>query len=125
MREAYYLGEAGNKAETYRQTLPYYPYYGRGYVQLTWKRNYEFYGLLLERDLLTQPEQALDPMVSLFILVHGFKTGAFTGHSLTEFVHAGGQDFVNARRCINGLDKAEPIAGLARNFLEQGALLAA
>ena len=39
VREAYYLG---HRAEPYRKTLRYYPAYGRGFVQLTWARNYAF-----------------------------------------------------------------------------------
>lgn len=115
VREAYYLG--AKLGEAHRQALRYYPYYGRGYVQLTWKRNYEFYGALLERDLVNRPDLALEPAISLFVLVHGFKTGAFTGRSLTSYVGEDRQDFFNARRCINILDKADHIAELAEDYL--------
>ncbi len=37
------------------------PYYGHGYVQLTWNKNYEKYGLLLGIDLVGNPSLALDP----------------------------------------------------------------
>ena len=49
--------------------------------------------------------------------MHGFKTGTFTGRSITEFINAGQTDFGNARRCINGLNRADDIAGLARKYL--------
>ncbi|WP_159992759.1 peptidoglycan-binding domain-containing protein [Roseomonas sp. 18066] len=114
VREAYYLGEP--RAETYRRSLRYYPYYGRGYVQLTWKDNFSSYGKLLECDLASEPDLAMDPAIALFVLIHGFKSGAFTGRKLTEFVNERGCDYVNARRCINGLDRAEDIATLARGF---------
>ncbi len=95
----------------------YYPYYGRGFVQLTWKKNYEKYGRMLGKDLVANPSLALEPEISLFILVHGFKTGLFTGRTISDYVDAQKADFVNARRCINGLDKAEEIAARAVNYL--------
>jgi predicted chitinase len=95
----------------------YYPYYGRGYVQLTWKNNYEKYGTLLHKDLVGHPELALEPEIALFVLVHGFKTGAFTGRKITDYIDAQKTDFVNARRCINGLDRAQDIAAIAKKYL--------
>ena len=115
IREAYYLG---SKAETYRKNkLRYYPYYGRGYVQLTWKENYEKYGKLLGLELVTSPDLALRPDVSLFVLVHGMKTGTFTGAKLSTYFNASRVDFRNARAIINGTDKADIIAGHARKWL--------
>lgn len=92
-------------------------YYGRGFVQLTWKSNYQKYSTILGIDLVNKPELACNPNVALFILVHGFKTGAFTGKRLTDYVNQNRCDFFNARRCINGLDKAEHIARLAESYL--------
>ena len=110
--------------ESFRQTeewrkrhFRYFPYYGRGYVQITWKDNYEKYGRLLGVDLVNNPDLALDPKIALFILVHGFKTGAFTGRKIGDYINRGQTDFVNARRCINGRDHAEDIARLAHKFL--------
>ena len=107
-------------AEAWRkQNLRYYPYYGRGYVQLTWKNNYALYGQLLGIDLVNKPDLALDPRTALFVLVHGFKTGVFTGRKLTDYVNNHSTDFVDARRCINGTDKAAEIAAGAQSFLAQ------
>ena len=112
------IREAPSKSEEWRrQNLRYWPYYGRGYVQLTWKSNYETYGKILGIDLVNNPDLALDHKVALFILVHGFKNGTFTGRRLEEFVNPNKTDFVNARRVINALDRAETIAGLARKWL--------
>jgi predicted chitinase len=86
-------------------------------VQLTWKNNYAKYGQLLEKDLVGHPELALTPEIAVFVLVHGFKTGTFTGRKISDYVNAGNTDFRNARRCINGLDKADQIAQLARTHL--------
>lgn len=114
VQEAYYLGRS--RAEAYCRSRRYYPYHGRGYVQLTWKANYQAYGALLQRDLLGRPDLAMEPEVALFVLVHGFKTGAFTGRRITDFIHATGCDYVAARGCINGRDRADDIAALAEAY---------
>jgi predicted chitinase len=113
VREAYYLRDRG---EAYRRTLAYYPYYGRGYVQLTWERNYRTYGGLLGKDLVNSPDLALESEIALFVIVHGFKVGTFTGRAITTYINASQTDFVNARRCINGLDRAQDIAAIATQF---------
>jgi hypothetical protein len=114
VREAYWLANA----EAWRKAhLKYYPYYGRGYVQLTWKANYDHYGRILGLDLVDDPDLALDHHRALFVLVQGFKTGAFTGHKLVEYVNAAKTDFRSARFCINGQDKAGEIADLAQGYL--------
>jgi len=92
-------------------------YYGRGFVQLTWKSNYAKYGLILGIDLVNKPELACDPNVALFVLCHGMAKGLFTGLSLPRYVNAQKTDFINARRVVNGTDKAGQIANLARKYL--------
>jgi hypothetical protein len=59
----------------------------------------------------------MDPAAATFIIVHGFKTGAFTGRKITDYINPLQVDFVNARRCINGTDRAQDIARLAERFL--------
>lgn len=115
VREAFWLNE-----NWLRDNLPsknYFPYYGRGFVQLTWKSNYSKYSQILGIDLVNNSNLALDNNIALFILVHGFKTGVFTGRKITDYINNGVTDFVNARRCINGTDKAYEIAGLANKYL--------
>ena len=114
VKEAFWLSENWRKAN-----LRYFPYYGRGYVQLTWKDNYAKYGTILGKDLVGNPDLALEPQIALFVLAHGFKTGTFTGRKLEDFVSAAGTDYVNARRCINGLDRAHEIAAFAEEFEAQ------
>lgn len=97
----------------------YYPYYGRGYVQITWDYNYQAYSDKLGLDLINNPDLALEPNNSLFILVDGFKNGVFTGKSIFDYINDVKTDFYNARRCINGLDHAEEIKLSAEHFLEQ------
>lgn len=114
VREAFWKDEAWRS----QNLSKYYPYYGRGFVQLTWESNYHKYSEILGIDLVNQPDRAMEPSLALIILVHGFRTGAFTGKKLTDYINGDGADFVNARRCINGIDKAEEIAAIAEQFLE-------
>ena len=113
VKEAYWLSE-----DWRREHLRYYPYYGRGFVQLTWKNNYATYGQLLGVDLVNDPDLAMNNDIALFVLVHGFKTGAFTGRKISNYISEGATDFVNARRCINGIDHAHDIAQLAEKYLQ-------
>lgn len=90
-------------------------YYGRGYVQLTWRRNYDRIGnaLGLGNSLVLHPEYALEPVMAYRILSDGMRYGLFTGKGLSDYIHDDICDYVNARRIINGLDRAEVVAGHA------------
>ena len=74
---------------------------------------------MLDVDMVTDPDIAMQPEIALFILVHGFKTGTFTGRKISDYIDASKSDFVAARRCINGTDRAHEIAELARKFLAE------
>lgn len=91
-------------------------YYGRGYVQLTWDYNYRKMGELLGVDLLGNPELALRPDIASKILFEGMIRGSFTGKKLSDYFNATKADWVNARRIINGTDRANEIAGYGRQF---------
>jgi len=112
VREAFWLSESWRK-----KNLRYYPYYGRGYVQLTWENNYRMYSGILGLDLLGDPDMAMRPDVALFVLAHGMKTGTFTQRTLEQYVDRTQTDFFNARKVINGLDKAQEIADIANQYL--------
>ena len=91
-------------------------YYGRGYVQLTWKRNYKTMGDLLGKPLVEEPELALKPEIATQILFKGMKRGLFTGKSLEDYFDHDTEDWINARKIINGLDMAPVIAEYAQKF---------
>lgn len=93
-----------------------YKYRGRGYVQLTGKKNYKECGDKFGRDLVTNPDLALEPQLSYNIASYGMRMGIFTGRKIGEFVNGTIADYVNARRVINKLDKANDIAGYACKF---------
>lgn len=114
VKEAYWV----RNAESWRRNnLRYYPYYGRGYVQLTWEYNYKRFSSLLGLPLVSNPDLVMRADISLFVLIYGMINGTFTGAKLSKFVNRNKVDFVNARRVINGMDKANHIAGLANKWL--------
>lgn len=92
-------------------TTPNKLYYGRGYVQLTWYENYEAMGKLLNVDLLNNPELAMQPDIAAKIMVRGMLNGDFTGKKLSDYFNEKITDPYNARKIINGLDKAKTIQG--------------
>jgi putative chitinase len=92
-------------------------YFGRGFVQLTWLANYQKVGSLIGNDLVDNPDLALKPDIAAEILTHGMVGGWFTGRKLGDYFAGARSDWVDARRIINGVDKAALIAGYALHFL--------
>lgn len=90
-------------------------YKGRGYVQLTGRRNYAKFsnGIM---DLVNNPDIAMSPVIAYHIMSEGMTHGMFTGVGLPRYINAGGCDYVSSRRIINGLDHAEEIADNAVKF---------
>jgi predicted chitinase len=91
-------------------------YYGRGFVQLTWKYNYDLLGKRLNINLVLNPDLALELPISTGILFEGMISGIFTNRKLSDYINKNKCDYVNARRIINGTDKAELIAKYALKF---------
>lgn len=90
---------------------------GRGLVQITGRANYGKYSKILGEDFLSNPKGMQRPDVALYTLVHGSKTGVFTGKKIGDYINGTNQDFYNARRVINGTDRADLIAGYAKAYL--------
>jgi putative chitinase len=95
-------------------------YAGRGYVQLTGKSNYRKAEAALGVPLVANPDLAMKADVAARILVWGMEGGSFTGKKLAHYLpQHGAADraaFKQARRIINGQDKADEIAGIALSF---------
>lgn len=140
VREAYRQSE-----EWRRLNLSYWPHYGRGYVQITHKDNYERMAAVVKRDLkivIQHRDDFMLPRVAFYVLVYGFKHGSYTGKAISDYIPDNTAKservhfenvaaqlmkptetllykyYKDARRCINGTDRADRIAGLALEFLE-------
>lgn len=113
VREAYWV----KNAEQWRKrNLRYYPWYGRGFVQLTWEANYLKAGKKIGVDLIKDPDAAMQPDHAAKILVLGMVEGWFTGKKLSDYITLNTSEFVSARRIINGTDKDDEIAALALKY---------
>jgi putative chitinase len=91
-------------------------YFGRGYCQLTWLANYALFGNLLKLDLVQNPDLALQTPVALQILFRGMVEGHFTGRKLADYLDTTKRDWLNARRIVNGTDRAWLIASYAKRY---------
>jgi predicted chitinase len=107
-------------------------FHGRGYPQLTGRRNYarataeivkaypalvaEFESSGRKFDLVAHPEQAKYPRFAYAVMSLFMRRGWFTGKSLGEFINAKACDYEGARRVVNGTDRARLIAGYAKRF---------
>jgi hypothetical protein len=87
-------------------------YYGRGFVQLTWRENYaratQELGLVGEDDLEWHAARALDPEIAAVVMFRGMSEGWFrTGNdgkpeTLKKYFSELRDDPYNAREIING-----------------------
>lgn len=107
---------------------------GRGYVQITGRCNYtkftpkalrssyrdypDYSDVMTEKkDLTNEPDAVINYLSdTAAILVKGSNDGIFTGRKLSDYINSSSVDYYNARRVINGLDKAEQIAEYARQY---------
>ena len=94
-------------------------YKGRGYVQITGLANYKFFSKITGKDLVNNPDLALDAEVSAHIMAHGMLNGSFTGvgfrrkRPVSRYnIH----QYTQARNIINGTDRAAEIAQFAMIF---------
>lgn len=118
VKEAYWLSEDWRK-----KNLRYFPYYGRGYVQLTWDYNYKKASDYFGVNFVKNPDLVMDPQYALPILVVGMNEGWFTGKKLDDYIDSVDEsddedlkEYVAARRIVNGTDKQKEIGKLAILF---------
>lgn len=128
-------GPNGRRPDTARQMGNTEPgdgarYCGRGFVQLTWKINYERAGRAIGVDLVNDPDRAMVPVNAARIMLEGMTDTrilfenhnsldplfSFTGHTLEDYFNEDEEDWFNARRIINGTDHAQMIAETAKDF---------
>lgn len=118
VREAFWLSETWR-----RKNLRYFPFYGRGLVQLTWEENYRKASELYGVDFVKHPDLVLEPRHSVNILFDGMKQGWFTGQALADHIDDFDdaddeqmREYKAARRVVNGTDRAVEIGKLAAVF---------
>lgn len=87
-----------------------FKYRGRAYIQITGRRNYTLFGIA------DTPEKALEPDTAFEIMTRGMFEGIFTGKKITDYINTKKTDYAEARRVINGTDKAARIASIAIDF---------
>lgn len=93
-----------------------YRYRGAGYVMITGRSNYKRAGQKLGVDLINKPELATRPDIAAKILIAGCTEGWFTGVKLGDHLDKSPPDYVEARRVVNGTDKAATIAAMAKTY---------
>jgi hypothetical protein len=99
---------------------------GRGFVQLTGRKNYEKMTPIVRSfypgspDFTDDPEAVKEANFASVIMFYGMFLGSFTARALKHYIGDPdkGQtvDFYNARRVINGLDQAPKIEAHAKKF---------
>lgn len=84
---------------------------GRGYVQITGRRNYVRASSLTGLNLVSEPDLAMRPDVAAKIMIDGMTKGWFTGKKMADYA-----SYVDMRRVVNGTDSAQLIATYATRF---------
>lgn len=145
LEKNYWNAAYGSRLGNRKGTTDARDYRGRGFVQLTGRGNYEKMSKVLNAQGFTYTHEGKSyggkgepidlvknfehvnqvPVLAARILVEGSKQGLFTGQRLDQYVNDKKTDYTNARRVINGTDRAADIAALAVGFqkaLETGDL---
>lgn len=102
--------------EAYLRSKKYYPYYGRDLVQTTWKTNYEKVKSFTGVDVVANPDLIADLPVAAATAIEFMDKGYYTGKKLSHYFNDKKEDWFNARRIINGTDKASHVGGIAQLF---------
>ena len=102
--------------EAYLRSKKYYPYYGRDLVQTTWRTNYQKVKAFTGVDVVANPDLIADLPVAAATAIEFMDKGYYTGKKLSDYFNEKKEDWVNARRIINGTDKAALVAEYAKKF---------
>lgn len=89
---------------------------GRGFVQITGRRNYTQWARKLGIDFVSNPEKVAVPQTAAIILVRGMRDGNFTTLKLSDFIVGSRRNFFEARRIVNGYNRAADIRDIAQAY---------
>ena len=111
----------GNRPKKARELGNIYPgdgakFPGHGYVMATGRTNHQKLTDKTGINCIDHPENATLPEVAVVGLIDGCLEGWWTGRKLTQYITLHKSDFYNARRVVNGLDRAGDIARLAKEY---------
>ena len=114
----YLIGRLGSR--THKEA---YDFRGGGYIQTTGRLNYITMSPYVKKkfpeiDIVANPNQITNPEVSWITLEAGLSKGLYTGKKITDYLNEFKTDYKNFRRCINGLDRANEIAGYAEKLYD-------
>lgn len=103
--------------EEYLKKKKYYPWYGRDLTHTTWEENYQKVKDSTGVDVIGDPDLIAQMPLAAEVAVKFMVNGWYTGKKLFDYFNAIETDPENARRIINGKDKAKLIAGYYEHFL--------
>ena len=103
--------------EKYLKSKPYYPYVGNDLLQTTWLENYKKVKKFTGVDVVTNPLLIADLKVSAKVALYFMVNGLYTGVGLKKYFNDTKADKINARKIINGTDKAELVGSYYDKFL--------
>ena len=104
--------------EKYLKSKPYYPYYGRDFCQTTWLDNYKKVKAFTGVDVVTNPDLIASLPMAAKVCLYFMANGLYTGKGFKNYFNSSVEDPLNARRIINGIDKAATIKGYYNLFLQ-------
>ena len=115
-----YASRLKNAKDKNGKNIPYTDttqiFYGRGFVQLTWYENYAKAGQKLHQDFLHNAAGVMETSNATKIMFFGMTEGWFTGVKLSSFFNSTKEDWKNARKIINGLDKWDLVKDYALKY---------
>lgn len=95
-------------------------YCGRGYPQVTGRKNYARAEKIFGAPLVQNPDLMLEPDLAGKVMAHFMKLGLFTGRRLSDYLPRQGRasraEFTLARPIINGRDREDDVADFALEF---------